>query len=124
MTNYIRDTLLRFKHTMPRSPQLSPHEHILIQYGIKSRKYALEPDTSPLLQKDRIKYVQKVTGSLLYYARNIDGTMLPALNTIASEQVSQANKTKMKYEILLDYATTYQDAYTRHYASNMILTVD
>ena len=85
MPNYIRDILLCFKHPMTQSSQLSPHEHDPIQYVPKTRQYTLEPDTSPLLNKDGIKYVQQVTGQLLYYARAIDRTMLPDLNIVVSE---------------------------------------
>ena len=39
-----------------------------------------------VLDKKCINYVQQVVGSLLYYAQAIDGKILPALNTIGSEQ--------------------------------------
>ena len=86
MPRYIKDVLHRFLHPQLRSPQFSPHAHVPIKYGSKIQQYILEPDTSPLLDKKVIKYVQHVVGSLLYYDRAIDGTMLPALNTIESEQ--------------------------------------
>ena len=93
MPTYIRDILLKFKYPIPRSPQCPPHEHITIQYGLKTRQHALEPDNSPLLHKDGIKYFQQVTGSLIYYPQEINETILPALNTIASEQASPTKKT-------------------------------
>ena len=78
MPDYIKDLLIRFKHQKPKTPQYSPHEHIPVQYGSKTRQYTLLPDTSPLFDKAVIKYVQQVTGSLLYYTRALDGTMLLA----------------------------------------------
>ena len=58
-----------------------------------------------ILNKQGIKYVQHVVGSLLYYARAIDGTMLTALNTIGSEQakpsqLSKQNKNARDYLIM------------------------
>ena len=84
----------------------------------------MQPDTSPLLDKAGIKYVEQVTGSLLYYGRALDGTTLPALNTIASEQATPTKKTEQKCKRLLDYVATYPNAFIRYYASNMILHVD
>ena len=57
MPEYIKDVLHRFQHPQPRSPQFSPHAHVPIKYGLKTRQYALEPDISPLLDKRGIKYV-------------------------------------------------------------------
>ena len=77
----------------------------------------MEPDTSPLLDKKDIKYVQHVVGSLFYYALVIDGTMLPVLNTIGSEQAKPTKQTKQKCSRLLDYAATYPDTFIRYHAS-------
>ena len=124
MPNYIKDVLLRFLHQTPKKPQYSPHAHVPIQYGIKTRQYAVNQCDSPLLDKKGIKYVQQVVGSLLYYARALDGTMLPALNTIGSEQAKPTEHTKHKCKRLLDYAATYPNAYIRYHASDMVLHVD
>jgi len=124
MPNYIKEVLHRFNHPSPTSPQYSPHEHTPIQYGNKKRQYALEPDTSPLLDEKGIKFVQQVTGSLLYYARAIDGTMLPALNTIGTQQAKPTKKTMQKCLRLLDYAATYPNGSLRYHASAMLLHVD
>ena len=80
--------------------------------------------TSPLLDKNGIKFVQQVVGSLLYYARAIDGSMLPALNTIGTEQAKPTKQTEQKCHRLLDYAATYPDAFIRYHASDMVLHVD
>ena len=50
--------------------------------------------------------------------------MLPALNTIASQQATPTQKTLEKCKQLLDYAATYPKAYVRFFASDMILHVD
>ena len=41
----------------------------------------MQPDTSPFLDEIDTKYVQSVDGSLLYHARALDASLLPALNT-------------------------------------------
>ena len=87
MPGYIIQCLARFQHLKPSSPQYSPHHHNPIVFGTKgTRQYANKPDTTAFLDKKGIKFVQSVTGTLLYYARAIDSTMLPALNEIASQQ--------------------------------------
>jgi hypothetical protein len=43
-------------------------------------------DDSPPLDKVGQKFIQAVTGTLLYYARAVDPTILVALSAIASQQ--------------------------------------
>ena len=50
-------------------------------------------DTSPLLDKHGKKKVQSVTGSMLYYARTVDPTILPAINEISSQQANPTDNT-------------------------------
>jgi hypothetical protein len=61
---------------------------------------------------------------LLYYARAVDATMLPAINEISDSQASPTQKTKNACTMLLDYAATYPLVIIRYYASNMALNVD
>jgi hypothetical protein len=84
MPGYIPKALLCFKHQMPKAKQNSPHPHVKPQYGAKA-KYATNVDTSPPLSREEAKYVQEVAGTLLYYARAEDSTILPALSTIATK---------------------------------------
>ena len=78
----------------------------------------------PLLNLKDTKYIQSVIGIFLYYGWALDNTILPALNEIASEQSKLTKSTMNKAQWLIDYATTYPDAYIRFYASNMILNID
>lgn len=94
MPNYIRQVLERFKHKKPKKLQYSPHQHVLIKFGSKTRQFAIEPDQTALLDDTDKKYVQQIVGCLLYYARVIDGTILSALNTIGSEQAKATRNTK------------------------------
>jgi hypothetical protein len=83
----------------------------------------MEEDTSPLLNKEEAKYVQAVTGTLLYYARVIDNTILPALSAIATEQVKPTEKMKATIKQLLDYCATQEEPVIAYKASKMILAV-
>ena len=60
----------------------------------------------------------------MYYGRAIDYTILPALNEIASAQANPTGNTKKKAQQLMDYLNTYDNAYLRFYASDMILHVE
>ncbi len=102
MPGYLSKALLWFKHDVPKTKQNSPHPHVAPQYGVKEQ-YTTEKDSSPLLNKEEAKYVQAVAGTLLYYARVVDNTILPALSAIATEQAKPSEKTKATIKQLLDY---------------------
>ena len=67
MENYIRYILTKYGHPMPTRPQLSPHNHIEINYGSKTQ-FVPDKDTSPHLDLAGIRRVQCIVGALLYYA--------------------------------------------------------
>ena len=53
----------------------------------------MEPeDTTPIVNKKKTKFIQKVTSTFLFYAQAVDGTMLMVLSGIASEQEKQTEK--------------------------------
>jgi hypothetical protein len=93
MPGYLAKVMIRFKHETPNKIQNSPHCHIKIQYGAK-QQYVNDEDTlSPPLNKEETKYVQAVAGTLLYYARAVDSTILPALSSLATKQARLMQKT-------------------------------
>ena len=122
MPGYVEKTLKKYKHPAPITPQHSP-------YPIPPRKYGKEsqvpdtPDTSPLVSPDEKKRVQQIVCAILYYARAIDSTVLPALSTIASEQTSATKNTIKNLNQLLDYLHTHPKAKIKFSASDMILNV-
>jgi hypothetical protein len=75
------------------------------------------------LDKAGIKYVQQVAGTLLYYGRAVDTTILPALSSIASEQAAPTERTREKVKQLLDYCASQEEAIITYNASKMILAV-
>ena len=93
MPTYIPNLLAKLNYT-PNIPQHSRHPvapFVISKKG--SRQYATPPDTSPPLNATLTTRVQSIIGSLLYYARAVDCTMLPALNTLSTQQASPTEKT-------------------------------
>jgi hypothetical protein len=90
-------------------------------YGAKTQ-YATKDETPPITAKQCLT-IQKVTGSILYYARAVDTTMLMLLNDIATEQTKATEKTQAATNQLLDYLATHPDATIRYHASDMILHI-
>ncbi len=82
----------------------------------------LEAPSIPL-DKDRQKYIQAVTGKLLYYSCAVDSTMLVALNAIATQQASLTQKTMKRVKQLLDYCASQEGAVLTYHASDMVLAI-
>ncbi len=70
-----------------------------------------------------IKQVQKIVGSILYYARAVDMTVLMALSLIASKQTKGIKHTVEKAYQVLDYLASHPDAVVRFRASDMVLNI-
>ncbi len=96
MPGYLQKALIRFKHEMPNKIQNSPHPHVIPQHGAKAQ-YEKNKDVSPPLSKEETKYVQAVVGTLLYYVRAVDTTILMALSSIAMEQARPTQETIKKW---------------------------
>ena len=62
-------------------------------------------------------------GTLLYYARAVDATMLVAIGTIAAQQASATQANTKYVNDLLDYCHKHLDAKVRYHASDMILHI-
>lgn len=111
--NYILKKLQCYKHASPTCPQHCPYYPQPKQYG-STVNCPIAPDTSPPLSKDKIKRkikkVQQVIGSILYFACAVDLTVLMALLTIASKQSKGTKQTMQKCKQLLDFLTTHPDA--------------
>jgi hypothetical protein len=90
-------------------------------YGAKTQ-YATTDETPPLMAKQCLT-IQKVTGSVLYYARSVDPTVLMPLNDIAMEQTKATEKTQAATNQLLDYFATHPDSIIRCHAADMILHI-
>jgi hypothetical protein len=90
-------------------------------YGAKTQ-YSTKYETPPLTVKQCLT-IQKFTGSVLYYARAVDPTILMPLNDIATEQTKATENTQAAKNQMLDYLATHPDATIRYHASEMILNI-
>jgi hypothetical protein len=121
MPGYLSNVLSKFQHDAPKHPQHTPSRYIMPVYGAKTQ-YATKDETPPLIAQQCLT-IQKVTGSVLYYARAIDPTVLMPLNYIATEQTKATEKTQAATNQMLDYLATHPDATIRYHASEMILHI-
>jgi hypothetical protein len=90
-------------------------------YGANNQ-YVTKDETPPLTAKQCLT-IQKFIGSVLYYARAVDPTVLMPLNDIATEQTKATENTQAATNQLLDYMATHPDVTIRYHASDMILHI-
>jgi len=122
MPQYIEKALQCFTHPPPTKPEHSPHAWTTPQYGSKQQMTSA-PDKSQPLDKSGITCLQEVIGTLLFYARAIDNTMLVALGSLAAAQATGTDTTMDACKRLLNYAATHPDAILRFHKSDMILHI-
>ena len=122
MPKYIAKALERFQIDPPARRQDSPHPHAMPIYGARIQ-YAMDDDTSSEVSPNDKKFIQQVTGTLLYYARAVDPTILVALSAIAAQQSKPTETTMAKVKQLLQYCASQEEAILTYRASDMILAV-
>ena len=123
MPGYTERLLQKCQHNKPIIPTYSPYQWTPPTFG-QSTQYTKPHDDSPKLDTKQKRYVQSVIGSLLYYSRAVDPTMLMALNELSAEQANPTEKTLTKINRLLNYVATYPNAILRFHSSDMALHVD
>jgi hypothetical protein len=121
MPGYVSNVLSKFQHDAPKHPQHTPSKYVTPVYGSKTQ-YATKDETPHLTAKQCLT-IQKVTGSVLYYARAVDPTVLMPLNDIATDQTKATEKTQAATNQLLYYLATHPDATIRYHDSEMILHI-
>eukprot|EP00978_Attheya_sp_CCMP212_P015720 scaffold40647_cov75-Attheya_sp.AAC.1 len=123
MPGYVKACIHKYQHPYPKRQQHAPHEWERINYGAK-QQMTKPHDDSPLLNTVGLKRIQGIVGTLLYYARALDSTMLMAIGSISS--AAQANGTEATAKAvahLLDYCATHPEATIKYTASDMILRI-
>ena len=85
MPGYIERALHRFQHPTPTKPEHSPHPWQKPTFSAKTQ-FALFPDATAALDAADKRCVLEVLGTLLFYARAIDSTLLAAIGELATEQ--------------------------------------
>ncbi len=122
MPGYIKKLLHKYNHKMAKKPQHCPFTPAPKQYRAEAQA-PLPNNISPKLSAAEIKEIQRIVGSILYYARAVNSTVLMALSSIASKQTKGTTNTMDKTKQLLDYLATHPDATIRFRASDMILNI-
>jgi hypothetical protein len=79
--------------------------------------------TSPALSSKDVNKLQQLTGTLFYYARSVDPTLIMPINVLASEQSKATSDTADKVIKLLNYCNTPPETKIRYHASDMILYI-
>jgi hypothetical protein len=80
-------------------------------------------DSSPLASPQQKYELQVIIGTLLYYARAVDPSILTAVHELGSVQSQPTLQDCKKAERLLQYVSVNQNGATRYYASTMQLQV-
>jgi hypothetical protein len=122
MPGYVAQALKEFEHATPTTHYTAPSKIERPDYGVKVQ-YVKE-DLTKQLQAEQIKFLQRVTGKFLFYARAIDNTMLHAINDIATATINGTEQTLAAAKYFLNYAASNPDGEIIFRASDMILRID
>ena len=122
MPGYIKKKLHEYGHAYPKRMQTCPYSPEPKTYGAKAQSPLPTDDSKPLDKKGILK-IQKIVGSILYYARAVDSTVLIGLSSIAAEQTKATEKTHSRCHQLLDYLASNPDAKIRFHKSDMIMNI-
>jgi hypothetical protein len=122
MPGYIKAALHKYQHPAPARPEHAPHTWNPPIYGATTQ-FVNEATPSPALSEKDVNKLQQLTGTLLYYARAFDPTLIMSINVWASEQSNTTEVTADKVIKLLNYCNTHPDTKIRYHASDMILHI-
>jgi hypothetical protein len=92
MLGYIKKKLREYEHILPKKPQHCLYSPEPKQFRSKAQR-PLPGNDSKLLNDRGKKRVQKIVGSILYYAHVVNMTVLMALSTIATLQAKPTENT-------------------------------
>jgi hypothetical protein len=120
---YINSALDKFQHPLPSRPEHSPHAWNKTVFG-QTTQQPFPEDSSNHLASTNILRIQQIGGTLLYYARAVDVTLLVALNSLAAEQSKGAENTAQAIIQVLNYCATHPDAMLLHHVSGTVLHID
>jgi hypothetical protein len=123
MPDYVKNTVHQFGPTKPKQLVYAPSKYTAPQYGAKVQ-LTNAIDTSPKLTQAQTTLIEQITGTFLYYARAINGTMLHALNDMATWIATGNQSTAVSKTHFLHYCTTNPDTELLYRASNMIFKND
>jgi hypothetical protein len=106
MPGYIKAALHNYQHLAPNRPEHAPHQRNPSIYGAKT-KYVEDIQDSPASSPKEVTRLQKLGGTLLYYTRAVDPTLIMLVNVLVSEQTKATAATAANIIKLLNYCTTH-----------------
>jgi hypothetical protein len=106
MPGYIKAALHKYQHDAPVLPEHAPHTWNPTIYGAKTQFMTGETSNPVLSDKDENK-LEQLTGTLLYYDRAVDPTLIMPINVLTSEQSKATDVTADKVIKLLNYCNTH-----------------
>jgi hypothetical protein len=77
-------------------------------YGAKTQ-YVEDENNSPALSAKDVNKLQQLTGTLFYYTRAVDPTLIIPINVLSSEQTKATSDTADTVIKLLNYCTTHPE---------------
>jgi hypothetical protein len=95
MPGYINAAPHKYQNPAPARPEHAPHTWNTPIYGAETQ-FVTEATSSPALSNKEINKLQQLTGTLLYYARAVDPTLIMPINVLSSEQSTATNVTADK----------------------------
>ena len=101
---------------MPRLP----YPHTPPKYAAK-KQYASEGGTSPLLDAEGAKFIQRVIGKFLFMVRAVDNTLLHALGDLACQASKGTQQTWEATQHILQHIACNPTPAVGHRASNTFL---
>jgi hypothetical protein len=122
MPGYIKKKLQEYQHSLPKRIQNCPYSPEPKRFGVDAQA-PIEKDETAVLDAKGIKRIQQIVGSIFYYARAVDMTVLMALSSIPVEQTKATEKTLGRCLQLLDYLANNLEAKVRYHASDMIMNI-
>jgi hypothetical protein len=122
MPGYIKAALHKYQHPAPAHPEHAPHTWNPPIYGAKTQ-FVNDKTSSPTLSDKDVNKLQQLMGTLLYYARAVDPTLIMPINVLASEQSNATQVTADKVIKLLNYCNTHPETKIRYHASDMTLHI-
>ena len=120
MLTYIAKVLERFLLTTTHGAA-SPAVYTPPSYGARSQMTT--DDDSPPLTPAEAKRIQELVGSLLFYARGVDVTILPTVNLLASLQSTPTQHVADIADRLLQYCSRYPNNELVYHACDMTLFI-
>jgi hypothetical protein len=122
MPGYIKAALHKYQHAALARPEHAPHTWNPPIYGAKTQ-FVKDETISPALSDKDVNKLQQLTGTLFYYARAVDPTLIMPINVLASEQSQATEVTADKVIKLLNYCNTHPETKIRYHTSDMILHI-